>query len=102
MGLGRNRGNTPGEVVMEMVSKRSWPVPGGLFAEYSKTMQMRRREVDRYLIELAEQKTWIEGVRFMLTDPRRSPKAMALLPGRTHRLGAERPNSETAPVLVPG
>src|SRR2546430_10197535 len=42
---------------------RSWPVPGGLFAEYSKTLQMRRRELDRYLIELAEQKTWIEGVR---------------------------------------
>ena len=30
---------------------------------------MRRRELDRYLIELAEQKTWIEGVRFMLADP---------------------------------
>ncbi len=59
----------PGEVVIEMVSKRSWPVPGGLFAEYSKTLQMRRRELDRYLIELAEQKTWIEDVRFMLADP---------------------------------
>jgi hypothetical protein len=31
---------------MEMVSKRSWPVPGGLLAEYSKTLQMRRRELD--------------------------------------------------------
>jgi len=30
---------------------------------------MRRRELDRYLIELVEQKTWIEGVRFMLADP---------------------------------
>ena len=59
----------PGEVVMEMTSKRSWPVPGMLFAEHSKTLQMRRRELDRYLIELAEQKTWIEGVRFMLADP---------------------------------
>jgi hypothetical protein len=30
---------------------------------------MRRRELDRYLIELVEQKTWIEGARFMLADP---------------------------------
>jgi hypothetical protein len=59
----------PGKVVMEMTSKRSWPVPGGLILEHSKTVQMRRRELDRYLIELAEQKTWIEGVRFMLADP---------------------------------
>jgi hypothetical protein len=59
----------PGKVVMEMTSKRSWPVPGGLFLEHSKTLQMRRRELDRYLIELVEQKTWIDGVRFMLADP---------------------------------
>jgi hypothetical protein len=59
----------PGEVVMEMTIKRSWPVPGMLFMEYSKTLQMLRRELDRYLIELAEQKTWIEGVRFTLADP---------------------------------
>jgi hypothetical protein len=59
----------PGKVVMEMTSKRSWPVSGGLFLEHSKTLQMRHRELDRYLIELAEQKTWIEGVRFMLADP---------------------------------
>jgi hypothetical protein len=30
---------------------------------------MRRRELDHYLIELVEQKSWIEDVRFMLTDP---------------------------------
>ena len=59
----------PGEVVMEMTSKKSWPAPGGLFLEHSKTLQMRRRELDRYLIELVDQKTWIEGVRFMLADP---------------------------------
>lgn len=59
----------PGEVVMEMSTKRSWPVPGMLFMEHSKTLQMRRRELDRYLIELVEQKTWIEGVRFTLADP---------------------------------
>ena len=69
MGLDGNRRDTPGQVVMEMTTKRSWPVPGMLFAEHSKTLQMRRRELDRYLIELAEQKTWIEGVRFMLADP---------------------------------
>jgi len=59
----------PGVVVMEMTSKRSWPVPGRLFLEHSKTLQMQRRELDRYLVELAEQKTWIEGARFMLADP---------------------------------
>ena len=59
----------PGTAVMEMTSKRSWPVPGGLTMEHSKTLQMRRRELDRYLIELVEQKTWIEGVRFILADP---------------------------------
>jgi hypothetical protein len=59
----------PGEVVMEMASKKSWPMPGGLSLEHSKTLQMRRRELDRYLIELVEQKTWIDGVRFMMADP---------------------------------
>jgi hypothetical protein len=55
--------------VMEMTNKRSSPAAGGLFLEHSKTLHMRRRELDRYLIELVEQKTWIEGVRFMLAAP---------------------------------
>ncbi len=72
MGLGRNRGNTPrrgrhGDGQQEIVAGTR----RALFAEYSKTLQMRRRELDRYLIELAEQKTWIEGARFMLADPAR-------------------------------
>jgi hypothetical protein len=55
----------PGEVVMEMTSKESRPVPGRLVMELSRTLQMRRREMDRYLIELIEQNTWIEGMKFL-------------------------------------
>jgi hypothetical protein len=68
----------PGEVVMEMTSKKSWPYPAALFLEYSKILQMRGRELDRYLIELAEQKTWIEGAKFMLADPDTQTTAITL------------------------
>ena len=29
---------------------------------------MRRRELDRYLIELVDQETWIGGIKFVLAD----------------------------------
>ncbi len=68
----------PGEVLMEMVTKTSAPVPDAiaerflhrrdLRMELSRTLQMRRSELDRYLIELLEQRTWIEGIRYMLAD----------------------------------
>jgi hypothetical protein len=29
---------------------------------------MRRRELDRYLIELMGQRTWVEGMKLMLAD----------------------------------
>jgi hypothetical protein len=56
-----------GEVVMEMTSKAISPLRGTVVAELSRTLQMRRSELDRYLIELIEQTTWIEGIRFLMT-----------------------------------
>jgi len=60
---------TPGEVVMEMVSRTSWPAApalekqlhrGPLRWENSRTLQMRRSELDRYLIELLDRETWLQ------------------------------------------
>lgn len=68
----------PAEVLMEMTTKASGPVPDAvaerllnrrdLRMELSRTLQMRRSELDRYLIEMIEQRTWIEGIRYMLAD----------------------------------
>jgi hypothetical protein len=69
---------TPGEVVMEMVSRTSRPASpalerqmhrGPLRWENSRTLQMRRSELDRYLIELLDQDVWLQGVKYMLADP---------------------------------
>jgi hypothetical protein len=66
----------PGEVVMEMTASTVTPAPAhisralgpGLTVEFSRTLQMRRSELDRYLIELLDQATWVEGVRYLLAD----------------------------------
>jgi len=61
----------PGEVVMEMITSTSGPAPtfgSGVRAELSRTLQMQRSELDRYLIELPDQATWIEGIRYLLAD----------------------------------
>lgn len=58
----------PGEVVMELHATASGPTFGGLRTELKRTLQMRRSALDRYLIELAERDTWIEGLRYMLAD----------------------------------
>ena len=70
----------PGEVLMNMFTRTSSPVPGrmasGLLGgrpdlrmELTRTLQMKRSDLDHYLIELLDQDTWIEGMRYMLTDP---------------------------------
>ena len=68
----------PGEVVMEMVTRSPFVVPDRVArdlqrankrAEYVKGLQMRRSELDMYLIQLLDQGTWFEGVRYMLADP---------------------------------
>ena len=68
----------PGEVLMEMTAKASAAVPDAiaervlhrrdLRMELSRTLQMCRSELDRYLIEIIEQHTWIEGMRYMLAN----------------------------------
>jgi hypothetical protein len=60
----------PGEVVMDLtVTTGSQLLAGGLRAEATSTLQMRRSALDQYLIELVGQDTWIEGMRRMIADP---------------------------------
>lgn len=63
-----------GEVLMEMRSKAVSPLHGTIVAELSRTLQMRRSELDRYLIEMIEQATWIEGIRFLMTGRALMPR----------------------------
>ena len=66
----------PGEVVMEMTTRTAAAVPqhitralgSGVTMELSRTLQMRRSELDKYLIELLDPATWIEGIRYLLAD----------------------------------
>lgn len=60
----------PGEVVMELtVTRGSQILPGGIRAERTSTLQVRRAAIDQYLIELVDQGVWIEGIRQMMADP---------------------------------
>jgi len=67
----------PGQVVMNITTTAVAPAPPGLVRalhrpgvtmELTRTLQMRRSELDRYLIELLDQNTWIEGIRYLLAD----------------------------------
>ena len=69
----------PGEVLMNMSTKTSSPVPEGfarnflggrsdLRMELTRTLQMKRSDLDHYLIEMLDQDTWIDGIRYMLAD----------------------------------
>ena len=60
----------PREVIMEMVTKNSTLLRNGQIMETSRTLQMSRSELDKYLIELIEQGTWIEGIRFLQANRR--------------------------------
>jgi hypothetical protein len=57
----------PGEVVMDIRAMSTSPLRGTVVMELSRTLQMRRSELDRYLIECIEQDTWFEGIRYLLT-----------------------------------
>jgi hypothetical protein len=59
---------TADEVVLELYTAASGPTYGSLRMELKRTLQMRRSALDRYLIELVELETWIEGMRYMLAD----------------------------------
>lgn len=84
---------TPGGVVMEMTSKKSWLVPGGLLLEQSKTLQMRRRELDCYLIELVEQKRGSRVSSSCLQTPT-LPKGPGLAIGTNTRSGCRASDEE--------
>lgn len=69
----------PGEVLMNMSTKRSSPVPDGftsrflggrsdLRIELTRTLQMKRSDLDHYVIEMLDQDTWLDGIRYMLAD----------------------------------
>ncbi len=67
----------PGQVVMNITAEAVALAPAGLARaprcrgvtmELSQTLQMCRSELDRYLIELLDQDTWIEGIRYLLAD----------------------------------
>lgn len=58
----------PGEVVMEIKDSKRVP-DSGLTLELTRTLQMRRAEMDRYLIELQHQEPWAAGIRHLLDAP---------------------------------
>lgn len=57
-----------GQVVMEMRSESRTPL-GKQDMVLSRTLQLQRSELDRYLIELVDQKCWIPGIRYLLGSP---------------------------------
>ena len=59
-----------GEVFIGYASRPSSPMPDGKVMELSRILEMRRSELDRYLIELMEQDTWIDSIRYLLGDDR--------------------------------
>lgn len=42
----------------------------GLEMELTRTLGMKRSDLDHDLIEMLDQGTWIEGIRSMLAEPR--------------------------------
>ncbi|MEV4590952.1 hypothetical protein [Streptomyces chartreusis] len=59
----------PGEVIMEIHHQerlRSVALPGGLTMTPGWTLQMRRSELDRYLMELLQPGTWVAGINHVL------------------------------------
>lgn len=67
-------GLAEGEAVMELAAKAIVPVRGTVVAEISRTVQMRRNALDKYLIELIEHDTWIEGIRYLMTGQPLMPR----------------------------
>jgi hypothetical protein len=55
----------PGEVLMRIKSLKRVPLRGTVAADLSRTLEVCRSELDKYLIELIEKDTWIEGVRYL-------------------------------------
>jgi hypothetical protein len=61
---------------MEIITKTVTPAPqnitralgSGITMDLSRTLQVQRSELDKYLIELLDPATWIEGIRYLLVD----------------------------------
>ncbi|QKW22250.1 hypothetical protein HUT16_27110 [Kitasatospora sp. NA04385] len=59
----------PGEVVMEIDTSRSLATgPGGSLI-LQKKLQAQRSELDRYMIELMDQDSWVAGIRHLAHAP---------------------------------
>jgi hypothetical protein len=50
------------------------PLRGTVVADLSRTMEVCRSELDKYLIELVEKDTWIEGVRYLVAGQPLMPR----------------------------
>lgn len=59
-----------GEVVTEIRATIEGPAHRGIRTDMSRTLQVRRSALDRYLIEMIEQNTWAQGTTSMLADYR--------------------------------
>ncbi|MEV7886951.1 hypothetical protein ACWD3I_29480 [Streptomyces sp. NPDC002817] len=58
-----------GDVLMEIHRQTEWRAPNGLTAQISRTLQLKRSEMDRYLIELMDQDCWAAGIQHLLLSP---------------------------------
>lgn len=64
----------PGEVLMTIKSTKSYPLRGTVVADHSRRLELCRSELDKYLIELIEKDTWIEGVWYLATGQPLMPR----------------------------
>jgi hypothetical protein len=58
----------PGEVIMELSATLVGPVLRNVRIDLSRTLQVRRSSLDRYLIEMVDLGIWAEGTRHLLAD----------------------------------
>lgn len=65
---------TPGEVLMELRSTVTEPLIGTVVMQRDRMLQICRSEMDRYLIEMIGQRTWIEGIRYLVTRDKLMPR----------------------------
>jgi len=56
----------PGEALIRIKGQKRVPVRGTVVADLSRTLEVCRSELDKYLIELVEKDTWFEGVRYLI------------------------------------
>ncbi|MGX4733124.1 hypothetical protein [Kitasatospora griseola] len=59
----------PGEVVMEIDNSQALATGSGMSLVLQKKLQVQRSELDRYLIELMDQKSWAAGIRHLTDAP---------------------------------